>query len=239
LILPQSINRHWPAWLFAILLHLVIAGLLVVLPKPNYSQIATPAPTIKFELITIPKKQTPPDQPTITSKPEVQTKPQKADEETDQQQIKQPDIETSQSKDQIATETEKPKDTLEQRKQAAASLLFLKPANNTENGTTIGFLQSLACHDLENLDPDCHEIRKTLADVNFAYGRAVMREGAFIGAEYRLMDASELAKAFGKASRYEGPRDTLKDGSMDTKVGGSDEMRERMPGWPPDPVTGD
>lgn len=118
-------------------------------------------------------------------------------------------------------------------------MLFLKPPNNTESGTTVSFLQSLACHDPENLDPNCREIRETLADVNLTYGRAVMREGAIIGAKYRLMGPEELAKVFGKASRYVGPNTTLKDSSMDTKVGGSDEMRERLPGWPPDPVTGD
>jgi len=239
LSLPAIIDKYWPAWLFAILLHLITLALLATLSKPVDFQKTTPPAVIKFELITIPKQQTPPDQPPITSKPEVQKETQQATKETDKQQIKQPDIETSQSKNQTAPPTEEPKDTLEQRKKAAASLLFLKPTNNTDRGTTMGFLQSLACHDIENLDPDCHEIRKTLADVNFAYGRAVMREGAFIGAKYRLMDASELAKAFGKASRYEGPRDTLKDSSMDRKVGGSDEMRERAPGWPPDPVTGD
>ncbi|MCF6293113.1 MAG: hypothetical protein L3J04_06950 [Robiginitomaculum sp.] len=221
------------------MIHLAIAGLLAALPKSNSFQKTTPAPAIKFELITAPKKPTTPDKPTNTSKPVVQNKTQQIVKKPETQQIKKPLAETILPNNQVTLKLKESEKSLEKRKKAAASLLFLKPTNNADSGNTISFLQSLACHDLENFDPDCHEIRKTLADVNLTYGRAVMREGAAIGAEYRLMDASELAKAFGKASRYEGPRNTLKDSSMDTKVGGSDEMRERLPGWPPDPVTGD
>jgi hypothetical protein len=239
LSLPQNFNKQWLAWLLAILLHVVIAGLLTTLSKPNNSQIITPAPTIKFELIIIPKKQTSPDKPVIIDKPKAQNKTQQLVVKPDQQQVKKLAAVISQPTNQTMLKTEKPEDLLEKRKKAAASLLFLKPSKNTESGTTVSFLQSLACHDLENLDPDCQEIRKTLADINFTYGRAVMREGAVIGAKYRLMGPEELAKVFGKASQYVGPKTTLQDSSMGTKVGGSDEMRERLPNWPPDPVTGD
>lgn len=237
--LPKNINNHWLAWLVAILIHLAIAGFLAALPKSENFPKITLAPAIKFELITAPKKPITPDKPTNTSRPEVQNKTQQIVKKPEMQQIKKPLAKNIQPNNQATLKLKESEKSLEKRKKAAASLLFLKPTNNADSGNTISFLQSLACHDLENLDPDCQKVRETLADINLTYGRAVMREGAIIGAKYRLMDAEELAEVFGKASRYVGPKTTLKDSSMDTKVGSSDEMRERLPGWPPDPVTGD
>lgn len=123
----------------------------------------------------------------------------------------------------------------EERKRQAAAALFLPPA---EDGTT-GFLQSMHCQSPEKHDPACDQLKLGPMARNLRYGEQVMREGAEISAQYRKMDQADLAKAFSTGFQYDGPPTTLRDPAMQPNLAGSDEMRDRLGHWPPDPVFGD
>lgn len=128
-----------------------------------------------------------------------------------------------------------PELTDEERRRQAAAALFLPLS---QDGTT-GFLQSMHCQSPEKRDPACDKLKLGPLVRNLGYGQQVMREGAAIGAQYRKMDRADLAKVFGSGFQYEGPPTTLRDPAMQPNLAGSDEMRDRLGHWPPDPVFGD
>jgi hypothetical protein len=238
----QQVQNRWWTWGFAALLHVAGFLLITVWVKP----VILPAPPKVNPIqvvILLPPEPDAESEPETEAEPETEPEPESAKVIPTQADTKPEEIPSTpppmpQAQRMPPLSAPKPEDP-QARQQAAASMLFLPAPSGTEETGTAGFLDDMDCRNLERDEPKCQAYREALGNVEFAYGEAVMRDGAAIGAKYRLLDKEELTRVFGTASRYVGPPTPLKDSSMDTMVGSADEMRDRLSHWPPDPVFGD
>ncbi|PHR62870.1 MAG: hypothetical protein COA47_02080 [Robiginitomaculum sp.] len=255
-----QLRQKWGQWFAALLLHGALLIGLALMPKPDPDRLADkdnqPKP-VTVIWVSPPAETEPVPARVETSTPEPEALPKSNSEPAPDQPGQKkseiagpvtpapapvPEAHSPSPIAQSAPPQDQP-DLLTQRR-SAATLLFLGPTakrrpGQRPRGNIFTFLQTVQCGDMDRLEPKCRAYRRQLANVHLAYGRAVMRAGAAIGAKYRLMDDAELATAFGLDPRYDGPAETLYDSSMDPLTSSSGEIRERLGHWPPDPVFGD
>ncbi len=260
-------RQKWGQWFAALLLHGILLIGLAFMPKPDPGRLADadnqPKPVSVVWVSPSPTAEPEPEPELVeapTSKPKVALKNKLEVEPSQQAQqelettesvtpIPEPVPETNSSNPTAQNEPSEDQPEQSNRRRAASALLLPSPStqrplyqnipHQPPHGNILTFLQTVQCGDMERQEPQCRAYRRQLADVHLAYGRAVMREGAAIGAEYRLMNEAELATAFGLDPWYDGPAETLHDSSMDPLTSSSDEIRERLGHWPPDPIFGD
>jgi len=216
-------NRQiWISWGAAILLHGVVFVWLIASQQSPVLVPAIPDPVVQVILIAAPLPLPPEPEP----EPEVLAPaPEQPAEITPPPTNPSPDVEPPLVPS-VSITPEVDFD-LQARKKAAASLLFLPKTAPKDSNTTVAFLSRMGCVDLTRQDPDCVQYRKTLADIKFAYGRAVFRDGAILGAKYQHLTHEELVVLFGAPVELKGFPDPVKDAIKNSRLGGSDQIRER------------